>query len=63
VIDLNKAFDNQNIMHTEPIEFVKQYMDTTVGRVIFNDNFPRRCRSLTACSRRRAWPSSCNIAI
>jgi len=40
VIDLNKAFDNQNIMHTEPIEFVKQYMDTTVGRVIFNDNLP-----------------------
>ena len=40
VIDLNKAFDSQNIMHTEPIEFVKQYMDTTVGRVIFNDHLP-----------------------
>ncbi|HEX4137301.1 MAG TPA: DNA-directed RNA polymerase subunit beta' [Bryobacteraceae bacterium] len=40
VIDLSKAFDNQNIMHTEPIEFVKQYMDTTVGRVIFNDHLP-----------------------
>src|SRR5580693_3568510 len=40
VIDLNKAFDNQNIMHTEPIEFVKQYMETTVGRVIFNDHLP-----------------------
>ncbi len=41
VIDLVKAFDNQNIMHTEPIEFVKQYMDTTVGRVILNDHLPR----------------------
>jgi DNA-directed RNA polymerase subunit beta' len=40
VIDLIKAFDNQNIMHTEPIEFVKQYMDTTVGRVILNDHLP-----------------------
>jgi DNA-directed RNA polymerase subunit beta' len=40
VIDLTKAFDNQNIMHTEPIEFVKQYMDTTVGRVILNDHLP-----------------------
>ena len=40
VIDLTKAFDNQNIMHTEPIEFVKQYMDTTVGRVILNDVLP-----------------------
>ena len=40
VIDLNKAFDNQNILHTEPIEFSKQYMDTTVGRVILNDVLP-----------------------
>jgi DNA-directed RNA polymerase subunit beta' len=41
VIDLTKAFDNQNIMHTEPIEFSKQYMDTTVGRVILNDVLPK----------------------
>src|SRR6202789_385686 len=40
VIDLVKAFDNQNLMHTEPIEFMKQYMDTTVGRVILNDVLP-----------------------
>ncbi len=40
VIDLTKAFDSQNVMHTEPIEFVKQYMDTTVGRVILNDHLP-----------------------
>jgi DNA-directed RNA polymerase subunit beta' len=40
VIDLMKAFDNQNILHTEPIEFNKQYMDTTVGRVILNDVLP-----------------------
>ena len=40
VIDLTKAFDSQNVLHTEPIEFVKQYMDTTVGRVILNDALP-----------------------
>src|SRR5450432_1605145 len=40
VIDLTKAFDSQNVVHTEPIEFVKQYMDTTVGRVILNDVLP-----------------------
>jgi DNA-directed RNA polymerase subunit beta' len=40
VIDLVKAFDNQNVLHTEPIEFSKQYMDTTVGRVILNDVLP-----------------------
>ncbi|MBV6433118.1 MAG: DNA-directed RNA polymerase subunit beta' [Bryobacteraceae bacterium] len=40
VIDLSKAFDNQNILHTEPIEYIKQYMETTVGRVILNDVLP-----------------------
>ena len=40
VIDLTKAFDSQNVLHTEPIEFIKQYMDTTVGRVILNDVLP-----------------------
>ncbi|MFN0171346.1 MAG: DNA-directed RNA polymerase subunit beta' [Bryobacteraceae bacterium] len=40
VIDLVHAFDTQNILHTEPIVFEKQYMETTVGRVIFNDNLP-----------------------
>ncbi len=42
VIDLTKAFDNQNLLHTEPIEFSKQYMDTTVGRVILNDVLPKQ---------------------
>jgi DNA-directed RNA polymerase subunit beta' len=41
VIDLTKAFDSQNIVHTEPSEYVKQYMDTTVGRVILNDHLPQ----------------------
>src|SRR5881275_97127 len=40
VIDLVHAFDTQNVLHTEPIEFIKQYMETTVGRVIMNDNLP-----------------------
>src|SRR5450759_2363077 len=40
VIDLTKAFDSQNILHTEPIEFSKQSMETTVGRVILKDVMP-----------------------
>ena len=42
VIDLVNAFDNQNILHAEPVEFRKQHMDTTVGRVILNDHVPDR---------------------
>jgi DNA-directed RNA polymerase subunit beta' len=41
VVDLVHAFDDQNILHAEPIQFTKQYMDTTVGRVIFNDHLPK----------------------
>jgi len=40
VIELMHAFDNQNVLHSEPIEFNKQYMETTVGRVILNDVLP-----------------------
>ncbi len=40
VLDLTKAYDDQNLLHAEPIEFEKQYMDTTVGRVILNDVLP-----------------------
>ena len=40
VIDLENSFDKQNIMHSEPVEYNKQDMDTTVGRVILNDVLP-----------------------
>jgi DNA-directed RNA polymerase subunit beta' len=42
VVELTHAFDNQNIIHTQPIEFNKQYMETTVGRVILNDVLPEQ---------------------
>jgi DNA-directed RNA polymerase subunit beta' len=41
VIDLEKQFDSQNILHTEPAEFNKQELATTVGRVILNDQLPQ----------------------
>ncbi|MCY4585797.1 MAG: DNA-directed RNA polymerase subunit beta' [Bryobacterales bacterium] len=40
VIDLSTSFDNQNVIHSEPIQYSKQYMETTVGRVILNDRLP-----------------------
>jgi len=40
VIDLTKAFDSQNVLYTEPAEYNKVDMDTTVGRVILNDALP-----------------------
>ncbi len=42
VIDLTTSFDSQNVIHSEPIQYSKQYMETTVGRVILNDRLPKR---------------------
>ena len=41
VIDLTTSFDSQNVIHSEPIQYSKQYMETTVGRVILNDRLPK----------------------
>jgi DNA-directed RNA polymerase subunit beta' len=40
VIDLTNAYDDQDVSHTEPIHLSKQFLHTTVGRVIFNDTLP-----------------------
>ncbi len=40
VIDLTNAYDDQDVSHTEPINLHKQFLQTTVGRVIFNDHLP-----------------------
>ena len=40
VIDLTNAYDDQDVSHTEPIKLNKQFLHTTVGRVIFNDHLP-----------------------
>ena len=40
VLDLERANDSQNILQVEPVQYQKQHLDTTVGRVIFNDRLP-----------------------
>jgi DNA-directed RNA polymerase subunit beta' len=40
LIDLTNAYDDQDVSHTEPINLTKQFLNTTVGRVIFNDHLP-----------------------
>ncbi len=40
VIDLTTAYDDQDVQHTEPIRLDRQFLNTTVGRVIFNDHLP-----------------------
>src|SRR6202522_1786509 len=40
LIDLTTAYDDQDIIHTEPIHVDRAFVHTTVGRVIFNDHLP-----------------------
>jgi DNA-directed RNA polymerase subunit beta' len=40
VIDLTQAYDDQDIVHTDPQQFERQYINTTVGRAILNDHLP-----------------------
>jgi DNA-directed RNA polymerase subunit beta' len=41
VIDLTTAFDDQDVLHTEVMHVDRQFLNTTVGRVIFNDYLPK----------------------
>jgi len=40
VLDMTTAYDDQDLTHTEPVEFNKQFLSTTVGRAILNDALP-----------------------
>src|ERR1700732_1795946 len=41
MIDLVNAYDDQDVTHTEPVNLKRQFISTTVGRVLFNDNLPQ----------------------
>jgi DNA-directed RNA polymerase subunit beta' len=41
-IDMTTAYDDQDVTHTEPVALKRQFINTTVGRVIFNDHLPRQ---------------------
>ena len=40
VLDLTTAYDDQDLTHTEVVQYTKQYISTTVGRAILNDALP-----------------------
>ncbi|HXZ78851.1 MAG TPA: DNA-directed RNA polymerase subunit beta' [Terriglobales bacterium] len=41
VIDLTTAYDDQDVVHTEPVRYERSFINTTVGRAILNDNLPK----------------------
>jgi DNA-directed RNA polymerase subunit beta' len=41
VIDLTSAYDDQDVVHTEPVRLERKSIKTTVGRAILNDHLPQ----------------------
>ena len=63
VLDMTTAYDDQDLTHTEPVQYDRQYISTTVGRAILTTRSQMECRTSTACSRRRALGSWLTTAI
>ena len=40
ILDMTTAYDDQDLMHTDAVDFNRQYITTTVGRTILNDSLP-----------------------
>src|ERR1022692_5278114 len=40
VIDLTAAYDDQDLIHTDPVNCERSFLNTTVGRAILNDHLP-----------------------
>src|ERR1700752_5528988 len=40
LIDLTTAYDDQDIIHTEPVRIERAFINTTVGRAILNHHLP-----------------------
>jgi DNA-directed RNA polymerase subunit beta' len=60
VIDLSKAYDDQDVLHTEPITVQSQFIDTTVGRVIFNAHLPKEMPYVNGLLRKKGLGALCN---
>jgi len=54
---MTTAYDDQDLTHTEAVDFNKEYISTTVGRVILNDSLPAGMPYVNGFSRRRASAS------
>jgi DNA-directed RNA polymerase subunit beta' len=61
LIDLTTGYDDQDVLHTEPITVKNQFIDTTVGRVIFNDHLPKEMPYINGLLRKRGLGALVNF--
>jgi DNA-directed RNA polymerase subunit beta' len=60
VVDLATAFDDQDVLHTEPITLKGQFVNTTAGRVILNDHLPKEMPFVNGLLRKKGLGSLVN---
>jgi DNA-directed RNA polymerase subunit beta' len=60
VLDMATAFDDQDVLHTEPLTVKNQFINTTVGRVIFNDHLPEGMPFVNGLLRKKGLGALCN---
>src|SRR6267143_3755166 len=59
VIDLTAAYDDQDVPHAEPVMMKRQFINTTVGRVIFNDHLPEEMPFINGLIKKKGVQQLC----
>ena len=59
VIDLAAAYDDQDVPHAEPVTMKRQFINTTVGRVIFNDHLPKEMPFINGLIKKKGVQQLC----
>ena len=59
VIDLAAAYDDQDVPHAAPVMMKRQFINTTVGRVIFNDHLPKEMPFINGLIKKKGVQQLC----
>ena len=59
LIDLAAAYDDQDVPHAESVTLKRQFINTTVGRVIFNDHLPKEMPFINGLIKKKGVQQLC----
>jgi DNA-directed RNA polymerase subunit beta' len=59
MIDLSVAYDDQDVPHAESVTLKRQFINTTVGRVIFNDHLPQEMPFINGLIKKKGVQQLC----
>jgi DNA-directed RNA polymerase subunit beta' len=59
IIDLAAAYDDQDVTHAESVNLKRQFINTTVGRAIFNDHLPEEMPFINGLIKKKGVQQLC----